>query len=257
VKLINNKFNPIHMIKFFRKIRLNLISDGKTGKYLKYAIGEIILVVIGILIALQINNWNELRKEQSEELRLLEEIKANLETTLNNFTLDTIYNSNTISYYRKINNYIEKDLPYNNDLDSAFSAIGLFSSPYTINTAYKTLLSKGIDIIQNKTLKEKITNFYEVEAMSLLVDVDRAEWSLTDNVVSPFFSKQIRRIDTTSLNIARPIDFESLKHNDEFINILGLLIRERRKNILYQKNCMLSIQNLIESINTELETRNK
>lgn len=51
------------MIKFFRTIRQNLLSEGKTGKYLKYAIGEIILVVIGILIALQINNWNEERKQ--------------------------------------------------------------------------------------------------------------------------------------------------------------------------------------------------
>ena len=50
------------MIKFFRHIRKNLLNEGKTSKYFKYAIGEIILVVIGILIALQINNWNELRK---------------------------------------------------------------------------------------------------------------------------------------------------------------------------------------------------
>jgi len=47
------------MIKFFRKIRQNLLRENKTGKYFKYAIGEITLVVIGILIALQINNWNE------------------------------------------------------------------------------------------------------------------------------------------------------------------------------------------------------
>lgn len=47
------------MIKFFRNIRQNLLAEGKIGKYLKYASGEIILVVIGILIALQINNWNE------------------------------------------------------------------------------------------------------------------------------------------------------------------------------------------------------
>jgi hypothetical protein len=50
------------MIKFFRKIRQNSLSEGKTGKYLKYAIGEIILVVIGILIALQLNNLNENKK---------------------------------------------------------------------------------------------------------------------------------------------------------------------------------------------------
>ena len=51
------------MIKFFKRIRQNLLLEGKTGKYLKYAIGEIVLVMIGILLALQVNNWNEKRKQ--------------------------------------------------------------------------------------------------------------------------------------------------------------------------------------------------
>ena len=55
------------MIKFFRKIRQNLLLENKTAKYFKYAIGEIVLVVIGILIALQINNWNEWDKESKKE----------------------------------------------------------------------------------------------------------------------------------------------------------------------------------------------
>ncbi|WP_339614296.1 DUF6090 family protein [uncultured Winogradskyella sp.] len=62
------------MIKFFRKIRQNLLLENKTGKYFKYAIGEIILVVIGILIALQINNWNEQRKQN----RNLRDVYSNL-----------------------------------------------------------------------------------------------------------------------------------------------------------------------------------
>ena len=57
------------MIKFFRKIRYNLMEQNKTGNYFKYAIGEIVLVVIGILIALQINNWNENRKANIEEIQ--------------------------------------------------------------------------------------------------------------------------------------------------------------------------------------------
>ena len=52
------------MIKFFRRIRYDLMEKNKTGKYLKYAIGEIVLVVIGILIALSINNWNENKKKK-------------------------------------------------------------------------------------------------------------------------------------------------------------------------------------------------
>ena len=67
------------MIKFFRKIRYNLMEQNKTGKYLKYAIGEIVLVVIGILIALQINNWNEERKVNLREHSLYQNILTDLE----------------------------------------------------------------------------------------------------------------------------------------------------------------------------------
>ena len=66
------------MIKFFRKIRHNLLSEGKTGKYLKYAIGEILLVMIGILLALQVNNWNELRKKEDAEIQLYHKILGDL-----------------------------------------------------------------------------------------------------------------------------------------------------------------------------------
>ncbi|WP_411766430.1 DUF6090 family protein [Winogradskyella sp. A3E31] len=66
------------MIKFFRQIRYNLMAQNKTGKYFKYAIGEIVLVVIGILIALQINNWNETKKEQAELNGYLNNISKNI-----------------------------------------------------------------------------------------------------------------------------------------------------------------------------------
>ncbi|WP_292949779.1 DUF6090 family protein [Olleya sp. UBA1516] len=83
------------MIKFFRKIRQNLLSEGKLGKYIKYAIGEIILVVIGILIALQINNWNENRKQQSEIIDIYNQIALDLDNDISEF-------SSVIKYYDSI-----------------------------------------------------------------------------------------------------------------------------------------------------------
>jgi hypothetical protein len=67
------------MIKFFRKIRQKLLEEGNLKRYLIYAFGEILLVVIGILIALQINNWNEGRKELAKSHEILREIAENLE----------------------------------------------------------------------------------------------------------------------------------------------------------------------------------
>jgi len=74
------------MIKFFRHIRKSLLMENKTGKYFKYAIGEIILVMIGILLALQVNNWNEARKTDNAEaqalVELLDEFKTNYKDLL-------------------------------------------------------------------------------------------------------------------------------------------------------------------------------
>ena len=79
------------MIKFFRNIRQNLLSEGKTSKYLKYAIGEIVLVVIGILIALQLNTWNAQRIQENEIRatyeRVLEEINSTREQVLQKTTM--------------------------------------------------------------------------------------------------------------------------------------------------------------------------
>ena len=72
------------MIKFFRKIRYDLVEKNKTGKYLKYAIGEIVLVVIGILIALQINNWNEYRKDRNREQAILKNLQIDFQTNIEN-----------------------------------------------------------------------------------------------------------------------------------------------------------------------------
>ncbi|SFN69860.1 hypothetical protein SAMN04487989_102501 [Bizionia echini] len=85
------------MIKFFRKIRQKLLSEGKTGKYFKYAIGEIVLVVIGILIALQINNWNEKRKESKKEDQLIDVLITDLQSKKTEFISDLAYGKSIIS----------------------------------------------------------------------------------------------------------------------------------------------------------------
>ena len=243
------------MIKFFRRIRYQLMETGKTGKYFKYAIGEIILVVIGILIALQINNWNENRKLQNEELKLLIDIKSNLNTTLESFVLDTILNLKDLQQYNKIENYINQDLPYTNELDSAFGVLTFWSSPYITSTAYNTLHAKGLDLIKNETLKNSIVNIYESTFKSLALDYDKSEWNISQNVVIPFFSKHIRRLHNTSLRLSRPNEFENLKTNDEFMNILSMIIRQRKRGTEFYKDGIIITKQLIKDIETELQTR--
>jgi len=87
------------MIKFFRKIRQNLLSEGKIGKYFKYAIGEIMLVVIGILIALSINNLNDKNKQHRSDIEFLSNLKDEI-------ILDTLAISSQIKWYNDLNESI-------------------------------------------------------------------------------------------------------------------------------------------------------
>ena len=73
------------MINVFNKIRKQLLDENKTGRYLKYAIGEIVLVMIGILLALQVNNWNQNRALKKEELKIMKSLHQEFSENLVKF----------------------------------------------------------------------------------------------------------------------------------------------------------------------------
>ena len=159
------------MIKFFRKLRYNLMDKnkpaspaGRTGKYLKYAIGEIILVVIGILIALQINNWNQSQREKRIETQYLNNIVRDLNEQLSSIELQMEYEQ---SFYVAASYLIEE---YNKD--HAFTLDSIFYKRATLLTSRKTfvitdptytdLLSSGnINLIKDQSYKDKLLNYYQ------------------------------------------------------------------------------------------------
>ncbi len=104
------------MIKFFRKIRYNL-KEGKTVNYLKYAIGEIVLVVIGILIALSINNWNEGRKDLVKSYEILREIKENIQFNTKQFEAEIKEEQSVINSIDIVFENITIHQKYNDSLD--------------------------------------------------------------------------------------------------------------------------------------------
>jgi hypothetical protein len=99
------------MIKFYRKIRQNLLNEGKTIKYLKYAVGEIILVVIGILIAIQIDNWNEKRLKQEQLISVYERILTDIDNDVQELSTNlNYYTGIEFIFQRVINDSTTPDL---------------------------------------------------------------------------------------------------------------------------------------------------
>ncbi len=180
------------MIKFFRKIRYQLMSENKTGKYVKYAIGEILLVVIGILIALQVNNWNESRQKRLKEKTVLTAIHK--EFSENKKQLDTV-----VSYHSMAKQSCEKliamfpiDVKTNN-LDSIGKHVYNTLSHYTFNPAngsFKGLINtSSLDVISNNELREILVSWND-----LVLDYQEDEEvgkSIVQNHLDPLFAKNI------------------------------------------------------------------
>ena len=152
------------MIKFFRKIRYNLMEQNKTGKYFKYAIGEIVLVVIGILIALSINNWNEKVKAKKLEVIYLLEILENIES--DEEQLSKVISSQQIRYENSLK-CIDLLSSLNTEntkiLDSIFmSSMSNSITFFPTDGGYKSMISDGtLKINSNKGLSSRIANLYE------------------------------------------------------------------------------------------------
>jgi len=152
------------MIKLFRNIRKKLLVEGKTTNYLKYAIGEIVLVVIGILIALQINNWNENRKFNSLK-------KVYIERLIDDLKQDTTQIALLIKETNKKQNIIEKvinglDIGVKNE--SLKSSIieylnsGWNMSDFTPSSnTYSDLSQTGnMNVFRNTYLTDRIKQYY-------------------------------------------------------------------------------------------------
>jgi uncharacterized protein DUF6090 len=148
------------MIKFFQRIRRNLLLENKISKYLLYAIGEIILVVIGILIALQINNNNELRKSRLKEVHYLQNIKTDLE--LNIVDLDKYLAVRTeciASANRIIEHFEGKPITNYSDFNADGMNIYTWQKFYQNNNTFQELVNSGnLSLITNDSIKNILLN---------------------------------------------------------------------------------------------------
>ena len=138
------------------------MEQNKTGKYFKYAIGEIVLVVIGILIALSINNWNEYRKDRIIEKKVIREIIENIEINNYGFTryIDGMDKYNDASDFAI--SILNKEQPYSEALDSVLNhAIQRRGNLNYSTVGYESLKQIGFDIIRNDSLRKQVISVFE------------------------------------------------------------------------------------------------
>ncbi|MDP5092080.1 MAG: DUF6090 family protein [Polaribacter sp.] len=249
------------MIKFFRKIRQNLFMENKTSKYFKYAIGEIVLVVIGILIALQINNWNEVRKDQKQEIKLLKQLQTDLTANeveinglikrikINKFAMDSLLiNLKNQEYVAKFPIYvalIHRKSFFNNS-----------------NSGYKLIGNGMAKLISNDSLLNGILQLYEKDFVNILTRQDLMNdkieykiYPLTNELfkINTNISLQLNEIDVVASEIYIPLDFVSLTKNQNYINNLIQLNKTFEIRLSYLALTKEKLAMVLDLIDRELK----
>lgn len=262
------------MIKFFRKIRQRLLTENKFSKYLIYAIGEIILVVIGILIALQINNANENKKKRDFEITILENIQEDILADKIDCELNRQYLEQTLINEQLLLDFLLKNNKEKNlDSISFVDALGIDLITAFHNASFNNLQNNDVGLITNNELYKKITRFYDFYVFSLKKVENDHVYTSTYKLKLDYFKKHFKVIDKrTTIQVGSSDDawkqefdrynfaikeVEDLKSDEEFKIILAESLFINSIVFDFYNQLFLKLDELNKSINQELKNLKK
>ena len=258
------------MIKFFRKIRQNLLSENKFSKYLLYAIGEIILVVIGILIALQINNWNQDKKNYKKEFYLLKQLQKEFEKDSSNIANHSWLTNMKVKDGSMIKSFLEGKTNLRSDSLVSFLFFNGKALLFQSHTpTYDEIISSGnLSLITSEDLKTRISNYKSnVSFTNSFLFMEAHEHKMKYNAhLYKYFdasimthlwkntnSKADRIIAKEAMKDFR-IDIEGFKNDRNSIYHVSTLIGvDAELNFQYTERINIRIYEILNELNKELE----
>ena len=244
------------MLRFFRLLRRKFLEEGHVRKYFWYALGEILLVMIGILLALQVNNWNQNRLSVIEEEKLLREFKSNLESNIDQFeSNNTLLEEITLESMNMVLHYLETEKPENDTLYQHFHNIRVVYPPNIVSSAYTRAKSNGFNTIKSDTLIQQIISLYDVE-YDFMKSIFRGNQNYHEHIGhelnSKFYSNRLLLPDTVIIQLI-PTDYDLLLDDDEFYNRLSNWKQFTEFQHYLTVQAILKTETVIKIINDEIE----
>ena len=229
------------------------MEQNKTSSYLKYAIGEIVLVVIGILIALQINNWNENRKDRANESVYLKELLKDFEINLQKSNEVT---SRIEEVIPSLSGLLEQSAQENptislDSINNAFKFLNSMPAYSSTDRAYNNLIGSGdFKLITNSDIKNAIADYYKY--LDILKLVQNTHEMQLVNAFQPYIMENldyqaVSMIRVENYTLPKPVEEDkilSVLHDRKFRNIITLKL-----DILTD---LLDLNQILEDINKTL-----
>lgn len=238
------------MIHFFRRIRQKLLSENRFTRYLIYAIGEIALVMIGILLALQVNNWNEYQSQRKIEKSILLEMKGNLKSDLGDIRGNITFDSTNHSATLNVLNQLESNATWENHYKEDYGKLGWVSLFAENTAAYENLKTLGFNLISNDKLRARITYLYSTryEYANEIFN------SNNDFVFDNFHPMMITHISSETGNyfIKKPNDIQELSEDLAFKELLREDLFMKNYSIELNRKLEQEVRTLIELIENEI-----
>ena len=235
-------------------MRQNLLMENKTGKYFKYAFGEIVLVVIGILIALQINYWNNQRIERKLEFSILKELASNLDFDLKNIDEQIKWNEVYGKHNRIIYEHLKNKTPLTDSLKFSYASLIGYGDFLPMTITYENLKSEGINIIKNEDLRKEISKLYDYDyraaTSQLIQTIAYIQERHLNEVIEHLTTEQ-------SWQSAKPVDLLALQNDIPFQESLKSVVMTRNYSNEIFIDTKKNILKVKMSIENELKIRNK
>ncbi|GAB2487440.1 DUF6090 family protein [Algoriphagus taiwanensis] len=211
------------MISFLRKVRMKLLGNGRFSQYLLYALGEIFLVVIGILIALQINTWNENRKQRIYELKMLKELSNTLQK-------DKRYLSSLVTRLDQKEKSVNRLLEIRETGFENLDTIGRYFQSlrteilFQYNSGpYESIKAGGIDKISKDSIRTAMEDLYEflIPRTEKILDKLEASNEQEEALMEKLTTREILVRNSTKI-IQRVVSDPKIIYQDEFLHLLQL-----------------------------------
>lgn len=238
------------MLYFFRKIRKALFTEGKLWQYVLYALGEIVLVVIGILIALQIDNANEEKKSRDFEQEILNQVYVNLTKDKESLEQIALNFEKAIRSSGRILEAVE-DFQPNDSLKYWLGDVVQFDRFQPLTYAYEQLKAKGFDHIENRQLRFLLGAYYDDVAEHTIKSIEDLEYAFNTEWVPVIKAGVVNFVFKQELELE---NFDVLKPDQLAGKILMLNKDNYRGGLFRIKVCLETIDKLQTKIEEELES---
>jgi len=230
------------MINFFRKTRKKLADDNRPLKYARYAFGEIVLVVIGILIALSINNWNEQRKVDGEIVKTLTEIRSNLISDSLSIRQTRIEKSEDINIqYTVIHALESRNIPYDS-IEYHLGRVMIARRIVLIDNGYQLMKKFGLERLKDQELRNELINYYTISTKRINDDTTDDDYEFL-TVFLPYVRNHF--LDWNWGKRGVPADYEHLKSDQYFLTSLKVSVKNEESTLETLQNGASKIQEIL------------